>query len=77
MLSEVILEVTLVVGNAHPRQKGPGHSVVSITPERTRAQYREILALEVETTIDTPARGQGIERPETKNSSIPLPARPL
>ena len=49
MLSEVILEVTLVVGNAHPRQRGPGHSVVWITPERTRAQYRELLVQEVET----------------------------
>ena len=47
--SEVILEVTLVVGNAHPRQRGPGHSVVSIAPERARAQYREVLALEIET----------------------------
>ncbi len=49
MPSEVILEVTLVVGNAHPRQRGPGHSVVSIAPERTRAQYREVLAQKIET----------------------------
>ncbi len=49
MPSEVILEVTLAVGNAHPRQRGPGHSVVSIAPERTRAQYREVLAQKNET----------------------------
>ncbi len=49
MPSEVTLEVTLVVGNAHPRQRGPGHSVVLTALERTRAQYREVLALEIET----------------------------
>ena len=36
MPSEVTWEVTLVVGNAHARQRGSGHSVVLMTPHEPR-----------------------------------------
>ena len=41
MPSEVTWEVTLVVGNAHARQRGSGHSVVLMTSKEPQTQSWE------------------------------------